>query len=180
MDNQRDKLGVFISLVLRHKPDVIGIELDEHGWANVDELIQGIRSSGRLIDRIVLEEIVAEDDKQRYSFNNDHSKIRANQGHSIDVDVELQEALPPQYLYHGTAIRFLNSIKKQGLTGQSRKYVHLSTDRDTAHKVGSRHGECAVLVVKAKEMYDAGHQFYLSKNHVWLCNVVPVNYINFG
>ena len=120
-----DKLSVFISLVLRHEPDAAGITLDEHGWANVEDLLVGINNSGRKIDMETLEEIVKIDSKQRYSFNQDKTLIRANQGHSIPVDVELKEQDPPEFLYHGTSTRFLKSIEADGLKPLSLLYVHL-------------------------------------------------------
>lgn len=172
-----DKLSVFISLILRHKPDVAGIQLDEHGWANVDELINGINNTGRNIDINILEEIVTTDNKQRYSFNDDKTLIRANQGHSIPVDVELEEKQPPEYLYHGTADRFLDSITTEGLKPMSRLYVHLSSDEETALKVGKRHGKPVVLRIKSEEMYNDGIKFYLSQNGVWLTKYVDVKYI---
>ena len=141
----------FISLILRHKPEVIGITLDEHGWANVDELIAGI-SKTQPIDMAMLEQIVAEDEKQRYSFNDDHTLIRANQGHSIPVDVELEEKEPPEFLYHGTGEKYVASIEAQGLIPKSRLYVHLSSDVDTARRVGQRHGKPVVYIVKSGEM----------------------------
>ncbi len=173
-----DKLSVFISLVLRHKPDAAGIRLDEHGWANVGELIEGINNTGRTIDMDVLEEIVKTDNKQRYSFNEDKTLIRANQGHSIPVDVELEEKQPPQYLYHGTADRFLNAIMAEGLRPMSRLYVHLSKDEETAGKVGKRHGSPVVLKVRAEEMWENGIKFYLSQNGVWLTKYVDKKYID--
>lgn len=163
-----DKMSKFLSLVLRHKPDAANIELDEHGWADVDELLAGVNGAGVKIDRAVLEEIVATDNKQRYSFNRDKTMIRANQGHSIPVDVELKEQEPPEFLYHGTAGRFLGSIMAEGLKPMGRLYVHLSKDADTALKVGRRHGSPAVLKVHSGEMYRDGHQFYISENGVWL------------
>lgn len=178
MSNKQDKLSVFISLVLRHNPDAAGIKLDEHGWANVDELITGINDTGRRIDISALEEIVATDQKQRYSFNEDRTLIRANQGHSIPVDVELKETEPPIFLYHGTAKRFLRSIDIEGLKPMSRLYVHFSNDIETALKVGSRHGDAIALKISSKEMFDNGYKFYLSENGVWLTNNVPVKYIH--
>ncbi len=173
-----DKLSVFISLVLRHKPDAAGIQLDEHGWANADELIEGIKNTGRQIDMDILEEIVRTDNKQRYSFNEDKTLIRANQGHSILVDVELEEKQPPQYLYHGTADRFLDSIVIEGLKPMNRLYVHLSNDKETAVKVGKRHGKPVVLKIKAEEMWKDGIKFYLSQNGVWLTKYVDKQYID--
>lgn len=172
-----DKLSVFISLVLRHNPDAAGISLDEHGWANVDDLLNGVNDTGRKIDMDILEEIVRTDSKQRYSFNNDKTLIRANQGHSIPVDVELEERKPPQYLYHGTAERFLDAIMTDGLKSMSRLYVHLSKDEETAVKVGKRHGNPVVLKVGTEEMYNDGNKFYLSQNGVWLTKCVDKKYI---
>lgn len=174
--SKKDKLSVFISLVLRHKPDAAGIQLDEHGWANVEELISGINSTGRKIDMKILEEVVASDEKGRYSFNEDKSLIRANQGHSIPVDVDLKEQEPPEFLYHGTAERFLEDIQAEGLKPVSRLYVHLSKDKETAAKVGKRHGEPAILQVHSGEMFRDGNKFYLSENGIWLIQSVPTKY----
>ena len=173
----KNKLSVFISLILRHKPEEIGIALDEHGWANVDELIAGIKATGREIDMDILKDIVATDEKKRYSFNNDMTLIRANQGHSIPVDVELKEATPPCVLWHGTSERFINAIKQQGIKPMSRLYVHLSSDVQTATKVGVRHGDCMVLPIDADRMYRDGVKFYLSENGVWLTKYVDWKYV---
>lgn len=170
--NRKQKLSVFISLVLRHQPEAAGIKLDGYGWADVDELIKGIEATGRSIDRGLLEEIVAEDAKKRYSFSEDRKRIRANQGHSIPVNVELKELEPPEILYHGTAARFLESIREQGLKPMSRLYVHLSGDKDTAGKVGKRHGKPVVLEIRAGEMQSQGQKFYFSENEVWLTKEV--------
>lgn len=172
-----DKLSVFISLILRHKPDVAGVTLDEHGWANVEELINGINNTGRKINMEVLEEIVRIDNKQRYSFNENKTLIRANQGHSIPVDVELKEEEPPEFLYHGTADRFLKSIMAEGLKPMSRLYVHLSKDVETANKVGKRHGVPVILKVYSSQMSQDGIKFYLSENGVWLTRKVDVKYL---
>ena len=153
----------YISLILRHKPETIGITLDEHGWANVDELIAGI-SKTQDFNMEMLEEIVRTDEKQRYSFNEDKTLIRANQGHSIPVDVELEKKKPPRYLYHGTGEKYRESIDNQGLIPKSRLYVHLSPDIETAIKVGSRHGKPVVYRVWAGSMHDAGFDFYKSVN----------------
>ena len=173
-----DNLSKYISLILRHKPEAAGIQLDEHGWANVDELIAGINSSGRNIDMDDLVEIVRTDNKGRYSFNEDKTLIRANQGHSIPVDVELKETVPPEYLYHGTASRFMDSISKDGLKPMSRLYVHLSQDIETALKVGKRHGDPVVLRIYSKTMHEDGIKFYLSENGVWLVDRVDAKYFN--
>ena len=167
----------FIALVLRHKPEEIGISLDEHGWANVDELIAGIAKT-QPFDMAMLEEIVSSDDKQRYSFNEDKTLIRANQGHSIPVDVELEKKIPPEILYHGTGEKYVESIERQGLIPKSRLYVHLSADYETAVKVGSRHGKPVVYTVAAGEMQKDGYVFYQSVNGVWLTKTVPVEYLS--
>ena len=166
----------FISLILRHKPETIGITLDEHGWANVAELIDGILKT-QYIDMAMLEKIVATDNKQRYSFNEDKTLIRANQGHSIPVDVELPEKKPPAILYHGTGEKYVSSIEEQGLIPKSRLYVHLSEDEQTAKMVGSRHGKPVIYEIHAGEMYDDGYVFYLSVNGVWLTKSVPTKYM---
>ena len=172
------KTSVFISLILRHKPEVIGITLDAHGWADVIELIAGINATGKYqIDMPILEEIVRTDSKQRYSFNENKTKIRANQGHSIQVDVELNEAGPPEILYHGTGEKYMESILREGLTPKSRLYVHLSRDIETAVNVGSRHGMPHVFKVHAGEMFRQGFKFWLSENGVWLVKAVPTEYL---
>lgn len=169
------KTSRYISLILRHKPETIGISLDEHGWANVKDLINGVNKTHKL-DMKILEEIVATDDKQRYSFNEDKTKIRANQGHSIDVDVELEEAVPPEMLWHGTGIKYVKSIDAEGLISKSRLYVHLSSDPNTAIEVGKRHGTPAIYCVDALRMHEDGYKFYVSKNDVWLTKHVPTEY----
>ncbi len=165
-----------MSLILRHKPEAIGIELDGHGWADVEELIGGIAKT-REFNRRMLEEIVRTDNKQRYSFNEDKTMIRANQGHSISVDVELKETVPPEKLWHGTGEKYMASIDKQGLIPKSRLYVHLSKDTETAVKVGRRHGRPVLYIVKAGDMCRAGFKFYLSENGVWLTKAVPAEYL---
>jgi len=169
----------FLSLVLRHKPHELGIVLDKNGWADVSELLQKMQQKGFDINHQTLQTIVANNNKQRFKLNDDASKIRANQGHSVAVDVELVEQLPPQVLYHGTAINNLESIKKKGLISQTRLYVHLSGNQTTALAVGQRHGKAIVLTIRAAEMQQAGYTFYLSENQVWLTQSVPVQYIEF-
>ena len=172
----KKEISKFMSLILRHKPETIGITLDEHGWAKVDELIAGIAKSTEF-NMEILEEIVQTDNKQRYSFNEDKSLIRANQGHSVPVDVELDEATPPELLWHGTGEKFVASIDAQGLIPKSRLYVHLSKDKETAITVGARHGKPVLYCVKSGEMARDGYKFYLSKNGVWLVKKVPVKYL---
>ena len=180
MDKKNDKMkkmSVFLSLVLRHQPDAAGITLDEHGWADVEALIEGFQKTGRPLDLEMLKEIVRTDEKGRYSMSEDGTLIRANQGHSIPVDVELKETRPPKVLFHGTAERFLPTIMTQGLKSMSRLYVHLSADYDTAVKVGKRHGKTVVLSVDAESMARDGAVFYLSENGVWLTGPVDSRYL---
>ena len=172
----KTEISKYIALILRHKPETIGIKLDEHGWANVDELINGINVQYSF-SKEDLEEIVSTDNKQRYSFNEDKTFIRANQGHSIPVDVELKKAIPPEFLYHGTGEKYVASIDKTGLIPKSRLYVHLSGDEDTAVKVGSRHGKPVIYKVAAGKMERAGYAFFLSVNGVWLTKEVPKEYL---
>lgn len=170
------KVSKYISLILRHKPETIGISLDEHGWANVKDLIEGVNKTHKL-DMKTLEEIVETDDKQRYSFNEDKTKIRANQGHSVNVDVELEEVEPPEFLWHGTGEKYVESIRETGLVPKSRLYVHLSDSYGTAILVGKRHGKPMVFCVKSGQMYTDGYKFYRSKNGVWLTKFVPEEYL---
>lgn len=169
-------ISKYISLILRHKPEVIGITLDEHGWADVDELIKGVAKT-KDFDMNMLEEIVRTDEKGRYSFNEDKTLIRANQGHSVKVDVELEKTEPPEILFHGTGEKYCISIDNEGLIPKSRLYVHLSSDIDTAIKVGRRHGRPVVYTVDSDRMFKDGYDFYLSVNGVWLTEKVPVEYI---
>lgn len=166
------KVSKFVSLILRHKPETIGISLDEHGWANVEELVKGV-SEKYLFDIGILEEIVRTDEKQRYSFNDDHTMIRANQGHSIPVDVELKEVVPPEYLYHGTGMKYVGLINRDGLISKSRLYVHLSGDIETATDVGKRHGVPFIYRVQSGAMYRDGFSFWQATNGVWLTKNVP-------
>lgn len=166
----------FLCLILRHKPEEIGITLDEYGWANVEELIEGV-SKKYPISIDILEEIVRTDEKQRYSFNDEHTLIRANQGHSIPVDVELEVVKPPEILWHGTGYKYIESIDKSGLIPKSRLYVHLSEDVDTALSVGERHGSPVIYRVRSGKMYRDGFIFRKSKNGVWLVDNVPVDYL---
>ena len=171
------KTSKYLALILRHHPESAGIMLDRHGWADVGQLIEGI-SRTRPFDMDMLEEIVRTDAKQRYSFSADHTRIRANQGHSIPVDVELEELPPPEYLLHGTSERFSASIEADGLRPQGRLYVHFSTDLETAKKVGARHGRpVAVYQVQSGRMARDGYTFYRAANGVWLTSSVPPVYL---
>lgn len=172
------KTSRFLSLILRHKPEVIGITLDKNGWADVSAVIAGVNKSDRyFLDMETLEEIVRTDEKQRYSFSPDRKKIRANQGHSVQVDVELKKGTPPEFLWHGTGEKYVDSINKEGLKPKGRLYVHLSADVETARKVGSRHGKPVIYRIDSGEMHRKGYIFYLSENGVWLTDIVPVNFM---
>lgn len=173
-----ENISKYMCLILRHKPEAIGITLDEHGWANVVELIDGIRKDNPGFDLDHLYEIVETDSKGRYSFNEDKTLIRCNQGHSIPVDVELKEAKPPKQLWHGTGEKYVSAIDEQGLLHKNRLYVHLSTNEETAIKVGKRHGKPVLYTVNAEGMYQDGYKFFLSKNGVWLTDHVPVKYLD--
>jgi putative RNA 2'-phosphotransferase len=169
----------FMSLVLRHRPKLIGLNLDEGGWARVDALLAGMNAKGMPVDLAVLEQVVAENDKQRFTFNADRTKIRANQGHSIAVALDLPPRTPPDCLYHGTASKNISSIRGQGLKKGKRQAVHLSADTETAVQVGGRHGEPVVLVIDAARMAADGFVFTCSENGVWLVEHVPPGYIHF-
>lgn len=178
-ERRLERISKFISMILRHRPEVIGITLDEHGWADVNELIKGINDTGEEVEfsKATLETIVKTDKKQRYSFSQDKTLIRANQGHSIPVDVELEKKEPPKVLYHGTGSRFVKSIQEQGLLPMERLYVHLSTDVETATNVGKRHGTPVIFKVNAEQMQKDGYDFFQSVNGVWLTKEVPTKYL---
>lgn len=179
MKDELQKTSRFLSLILRHKPEVVGITLDGKGWADVSELITGVNRDGKyFLDMETLEKIVRDDEKKRYSFSADRKKIRANQGHSIKVDVELKKSPPPEFLWHGTAEKYVDSINKEGLRPKSRLYVHLSADVETAEKVGSRHGKPVIYRISSGEMYRQGYDFYLSENGVWLADFIPTGFMS--
>ena len=179
MENKNKKLSIFLSLLLRHKPETIGLHIEKYGaWADINELIEKInRNSQYKIDREVLEEIVREDEKQRYKISDDGKKIRASQGHSIDVIIDMEMKEPPELLFHGTADTNVRSILEKGIMHGKRLYVHLSKDTQTALKVGARHGKPVIFNVRAGDMYKDGHVFYLSENGIWLTKFVPKEYI---
>ena len=183
---KKELIGVskFLAVVLRHKPEMIGITLDKNGWTDVKELIDRSntfqKSEGfEPLTKAILDEVVADNDKKRYEYSEDGWQIRASQGHSVDVDLELDSKLPPKYLFHGTARQFIPSIKVNGLDKRERNHVHLSKDHDTAVKVGSRHGAPYVLRIDTEAMIKDGVDFFLSNNNVWLVDGVPAKYIDF-
>ena len=169
----------FLSLILRHKPEAIGLILDPEGWADLDELIRLANARGTALTRELVREIVASNDKQRFALSPDGLRIRANQGHSVHVDLKLEPQQPPAILFHGTATRFVASILEAGLRPGSRQHVHLSAGEDTAISVGGRHGKPVVLTVRAAEMVRDGHRFYRSANGVWLTDLVPPGYLDY-
>lgn len=169
----------FLSFVLRHRPDKIGLELDENGWASTADLLEKLHSNGHHWDLEQLKSIVENNNKKRFAFSEDFQRIRANQGHSVEIDLDLKPTAPPEILFHGTAIQHLPSIKKQGLTKAKRHHVHLSSEEGTAIQVGGRHGKPVVLKVKAGDMQGNGHAFYCSENGVWLTDSVPPEFLVF-
>ena len=179
MDRNLISISKFLSLVLRHKPETIGLQLDHDGWASIVDLLRAANSNGRRLDEEVLLRVVHENDKQRFAISADGTRIRANQGHSIEVNLGLEPQVPPELLYHGTVERFLASIRQQGLIPGSRQYVHLSSDAQTAETVGRRRGKPIVLVIQALEMHETGHAFYRAENGVWLTDHVPIEFIHF-
>lgn len=174
------RISKFLSLILRHQPEKIGLSLDANGWAAVDDLIRRANENGVPLTVDLLEKVVAENDKKRFAFSDDCRRIRASQGHSVEVDLALAPSQPPTRLFHGTAERFLPSIRQKGLLPGSRQHVHLSSDAETAVRVGQRHGKPVVLTILAQEMAAAGQVFYLSANGVWLTDHVPVVFIQFA
>lgn len=170
------QLSRFMSLVLRHKPETIGITLGKNGWVPVKDLLHKLEASGWEVTLEHLQQMVKNNNKQRFSFNEDSSMIRANQGHSVKIDLGLKAVEPPEILYHGTASRFLKSILKSGIQKRQRHHVHLSLDNKTALAVGKRHGRPIILKIKAKEMWQQGSKFYLSENGVWLTEHIPIEY----
>jgi len=167
----------FLSLVLRHQPETIGISLSEEGWVDTSLLIQKMNEYGKQIDLETLIFIIETNDKKRFGFNKDKTEIRANQGHSVKINFGYVEQTPPEFLFHGTAQRNIASIFQTGLEKRNRHHVHLSENVETAHKVGQRHGKPIVLKVLSDIMYKEGYKFYRSENNVWLTEVVPVKFI---
>lgn len=177
-DRQLVRLSKWISLRLRHDPAGIGLAVDPAGWAAVEDLIAASARHNVRFDRAALDRVVAENNKRRFEFDETGTRIRARQGHSIDVDLGYEDAAPPEQLFHGTATRFLSAIWREGLLPMSRHDVHLSSDMETAHAVGTRHGAPAVLIVNAASMAAHGHTFRVTGNGVWLTAAVPPQYLS--
>tara|TARA_R110002096_G_scaffold126532_3_gene273595 strand:- start:21224 stop:21781 length:558 start_codon:yes stop_codon:yes gene_type:complete len=178
-DKQQIKASRFLSLILRHKPESIGLSLDKNGWANSEELLKKMKDHNFSLTFTDLKGLVANSDKKRFLFSDDFLKIRANQGHSIQVDLGWPEKIPPEILFHGTAEKNLDPIGRNGLLKGQRHHVHLSSDKETALKVGQRYGKPIVLIIHAKEMSEQGLKFYQSENGVWLTDIVEPNFIEF-
>ena len=179
MSNEREiiRISKFLSLVLRHKPDQIGLELDSNGWADINILIKKCNELNIPLTLDILKHIVETNSKKRFAFNDQSDKIRANQGHSIEVELELKPIEPPIALYHGTAERFVSSILETGLIKQQRQHVHLSSTFETALAVGRRHGRPFVFKILAQQMFSDKYEFFLSDNGVWLTENVPTKYL---
>ncbi|MFN7890920.1 MAG: RNA 2'-phosphotransferase [Pirellula sp.] len=179
--NNLTSTSKFLSLLLRHQPEVIGMQLDAEGWLPIDELIENANRQGKQLSLELLHEVVASCEKKRFALSEDGLKIRANQGHSVrDIELNLEAVVPPNVLYHGTVAAFLDSICEHGLLKRSRNHVHLSADVETAKKVGARRGKSVILTIRSEAMHQSGHSFYLSANGVWLTDAVPVSFIEFS
>jgi putative RNA 2'-phosphotransferase len=176
---QTKRISKFLSLVLRHQPQLIGLELSPAGWVAIDELLAAAAQHGRRMTREELDEVVRSNDKQRFAISDDGLHIRANQGHSVEVDLGYTPADPPEVLYHGTTEQFLDSIRRTGLHKRKRHHVHLSLSVETATAVGGRRGKPTILTIRAGAMQAAGHKFFVTPNGVWLTNEVPPEYIEF-
>lgn len=176
-EKENTRLSKLLSYILRHKPGEIGIHLDEHGWANVDELINKLRLKNEYINLEVLKHIATTNNKKRFAFNDDLSKIRASRGHSINIDLGYTEKQPPGVLFHGTVEKFVTKIFEEGLKKMRRHLVHLSADKETARQVGERRGKPVILIITSGEMFKAGYKFFLSDNGVWLTEYVLPQYI---
>lgn len=178
MSKHLNETSKFLSFVLRHEPQAVGITLDSEGWADVEALIAGANQSGKPLSRELIQQVVDTSDKKRFSLSEDGQRIRAAQGHSTNtVAITYPEREPPEFLYHGTATRFLESIRKEGLKPGERQYVHLSEDEQTAISVGQRYGKPVVLKIEALRMHQQGFKFFQAENGVWLTSHVPSGFM---
>lgn len=180
MENEKElkNKSKFLSLVLRHQPKLIGIILDQQGWVSVEVLLEKLEAHGKPMSLAELNDVVENNNKKRFAFNEDQKMIRANQGHSVKINLGYEAKMPPEFLYHGTAKQYLDSILKQGIQKRKRHHVHLSADLETAKSVGSRHGSPVILKIPAATMTKEGIEFYLSENGVWLTDFVAPKYIH--
>lgn len=175
MDKKLVRISKFLSLVLRHKPEAAKIELDTNGWVDITVLLNACRDVGTPITRDQFDEIVATNEKKRFTVKG--NSVRAAQGHSVNVNLGYKAVEPPEILYHGTAMQFVDAIKREGLKPQKRQHVHLSSNTETASSVGKRRGEAVILIVKAKEAHIAGISFYTADNGVWLADAIPSKFL---
>jgi len=178
-DKETTKTSKFLSLILRHEPERVGLKLDSAGWVAVDELLAAANRHGVPLTLEQLKHVVATSDKKRFAFSEDGLRIRASQGHSVEVDLQYAPQIPPELLYHGTAERFLDSIRQTGLQKMERHHVHLSVEKIVTMEVGARRGRPVLLTIRAGDMHRAGHIFYRSANGVWLVDHVPTEFIEF-
>ncbi len=178
-NNEIVQTSKFLSLILRHEPERVGLALDSAGWVDVNELLRAVNQHGTTLTFEQLKRIVDTSDKKRFAFSEDGQRIRASQGHSVEIDLQYEPLVPPEFLYHGTATRFLESIREQGLQRMERHHVHLSAEKVTSLQVGGRHGKPVSLLIRAGDMHRAGHVFYRSANGVWLVDSVPPQFIEF-
>lgn len=180
MKNSLTETSKFLSYILRHEPQAIGITLDSQGWVEIEELIQAANQSGKNVDRELIQQVVESCEKKRFTISDDGLRIRAAQGHSTgSVNIDYPQRVPPEFLYHGTATRFLEAIQQTGLKSLQRHHVHLSENRETAINVGERYGKVKVLTIAAGLMHQQGFIFYCSENNVWLTDEVPVRFIRY-
>lgn len=178
-DKETIRTSKFLSLILRHEPERVGIKLDSADWVDASVLLDACTRNGVSLTMDQLKHVVDTSDKKRFAFNEDGTRIRANQGHSVEVNLEYEPKAPPELLYHGTATRFIEAIRKQGLLKMERHHVHLSAETETTMKVAMRRGRPILLTIHAGEMHRQGHVFYLSANNVWLVDSVPPEFIDF-
>jgi putative RNA 2'-phosphotransferase len=176
-ETHKKKISKFLSLILRHQPEVVGLTLEENGWISVEKLLKACTDYGKSFTPAELKEVVETNDKKRFSFNETGKKIRANQGHSLEVEIEFEKRTPPEILYHGTAEKNVGVIFAEGLKKMSRHHVHLSSDTETAKKVGMRYGKPVIFQVDTKAMLTEGFEFYVSANGVWLVETVPPKFL---
>ena len=176
-EKRKTRISKFLSLVLRHKPETINLVLDENGWIDVEKLLIGCSETDIAFSKEELAEVVATNDKKRFAFNASQTKIRASQGHSVKIKIEFEEKTPPAMLFHGTADAKVELILENGLRKMSRHHVHLSSDAETARRVGNRYGKPVIFQIETKAMSEKGYKFYVSANGVWLTDAVPPEFL---
>ena len=177
--DEQKRTSKFLSLVLRHRPEQVEIELDEGGWVEVEVLLDALKRHGKSLTREQLETVVRENDKQRFIIDDSGARIRANQGHSVDVTLDYESAEPPETLLHGTPEKFVSAIRNSGLKKMKRHHVHLHADETIATDVGQRRGKAVILKIRSAEMHHEGYEFFVTPNQVWLVESVPAKYIDF-